>query len=335
VPSPERTLRRPSSATPANRPDEARPRVAPALAIAFAAACGARSGLQADSNDAGRTPEDANTGEAGGAQDDAGAPRDAGTRDAVVPPPPIFPIYLVDETRALLSFDPRKDAFTRIGAIGCGVAARVLPSALAVDRAGNGYLLFQDAAGGRVYHLNMTTAACAATDASLASSTPVLKNGMAFVADGAESRETLYAFVAPDEESESFQLFAIVPDTFAISRVGANSGSVIQAMGTGTGSLFFSGAVSSMDRTSVFRVDIASAAYDAVNTYRFGPYLPLSAVALWHANLYFFAGPDSADTPDGSTMGTTVLLPRDGYLAAIAKWPVRIVLAAVQTTQTQ
>ena len=58
------------------------------------------------------------------------------------------------------------------------------------------------------------------------------------------------------------------------------------------------------------------------------------AVALWRATFYYFGGLESSPTSDAAAPGTTALNARDGYLTPVANWPVRVVLAAVQTTAT-
>ncbi|MRG93051.1 hypothetical protein [Polyangium spumosum] len=98
-------------------------------------------------------------------------------------------VYIIGQDNELYSFDPPTLEVKLIGVINCPTGNGSTPFSMAVDRKGTAWILFSD---GRIYHVDVKTAACAATAYA-----PGQQNfttfGMGFVSDtkGSES-ETLY-----------------------------------------------------------------------------------------------------------------------------------------------
>jgi hypothetical protein len=225
------------------------------LGGAAAAACGARSGLDAPlalGHDAGVTIRDAARG-----RDAAHVKKkvkDAGIDVAVQhhsPPPPgldcaeegVTYIYVIDGTSDLYAFHPDSCDFELVGVINCPDNSS--PFSMAVDHRGVAYTVFQD---GNLFRVSTKTAICEPTP-FVPYQHKVLTFGMAFAAnavDGGVAGETLY--VASDSTNDSGlaprELATIDVDTFVLTPV-APFGKVegvdvneAELTGTGTGGLY-------------------------------------------------------------------------------------------------
>ncbi len=251
------------------------------------------------------------------------------------------PIFLIDVNRTLLRFNPPTATFSVVGTVDCTVDAGPPgtlslppspPTALAVDRSGLGYLLFNNDVAGSVYEVNTNTAVCAPSDAVVRLPNKVIVNGMAFVAAAGASVETLFAFV--DTGMVSLVLASLNPRTFAptfvrtpLMRGSIPVNGVTQVMGDGAGELFQSGGGVAAQNTTIFRVDTTSAMNMIDWTINRGPRAPISAVALWGGDFYLFgAGESSSET------AVVRFCPRDNSITQVAHWPSQLLLAAVQTT---
>ncbi|MDI1480176.1 hypothetical protein [Polyangium sp. y55x31] len=98
-------------------------------------------------------------------------------------------VYIIGQDNELYSFDPPTLDVKLIGVIDCPTGGIGTPFSMAVDRKGTAWILFSD---GRIYHVDVKTAACAATS-YLAGQQGFTTFGMGFVANAPGSaEETLY-----------------------------------------------------------------------------------------------------------------------------------------------
>ncbi|MCC6552905.1 MAG: hypothetical protein IT372_07780 [Polyangiaceae bacterium] len=98
-------------------------------------------------------------------------------------------IYIIGENNNLYSFHPPTLELKSIGVIDCPQGGFATPFSMAVDRQGVAWVLFND---GHIYHVDVTTAACAAT-AYQPNQQGWSTFGMGFVSDAPGSEaESLY-----------------------------------------------------------------------------------------------------------------------------------------------
>jgi hypothetical protein len=308
-----------------------------AVLVAASVACGSRTGLPLATDETrgmtGSTPS-------GGA---AGAT--AGTGTGAMPG---VPIYVLDATHSLQRFDPPTATFTTIGPVDCHTSANLGPSAMAVDRAGVAYVVFddfdpnRDVLAGPVYRVSTSTAECEPTGASI-DPPEVVARSMAFVADPSARSETLYAF-ATSSSSQSLEFVSVDTRTLALNVIGEpmataaslifGGGRLVQVIGTGAGNLF---AVhwNVGSRYEVARLDRTSGLGSAIGSFSVkSDFMPAAAV-FWGGDFYVF-GIDlptrvGVDRPGGGTL-VMRFRPEDGSFRQVAQWPGRIVLAAAPTS---
>ncbi|MBV9948148.1 MAG: hypothetical protein JOZ69_14940 [Myxococcales bacterium] len=155
------------------------------------------------------------------------------------------PIYLIDDTNTLLTFQPLAGAFTVVGTISC-VPSGAPVTAFATDDAGTGYLIYGSGTQVSEIRVDMATAVCTLLGTMLLPR-PLI-NGLSFAGSAAAGTERLYVLVA-DATSivalESVVLPAWNPQPIGplVSPIGLNvgasgNGGFIQLMGTTDGSLF-------------------------------------------------------------------------------------------------
>ncbi|MDI1449064.1 hypothetical protein [Polyangium sp. 6x1] len=98
-------------------------------------------------------------------------------------------VYIIGQDNELYSFNPPTLEVKLIGVIDCPTGGLGTPFSMAVDRKGTAWILFSD---GRIYHVDVKTAACAAT--TFAPGQQGFSTfGMGFVSDSkGSSAETLY-----------------------------------------------------------------------------------------------------------------------------------------------
>ena len=136
------------------------------LAIALAAACGARTDLPLDETQG-------QGGEGGTAAFDAAPDRDAAVDappDRVEDVPDVFQeglpecdpealyIYLITSQTILYRFDPAANTMTSKGAISCPAGDNATPFSMGVDRTGRAFVVYNN---GQLFAVDVETAACA------------------------------------------------------------------------------------------------------------------------------------------------------------------------------
>ncbi|HVJ94931.1 MAG TPA: hypothetical protein VM580_34365 [Labilithrix sp.] len=208
-------------------------------------ACGSRTGLFADDDDAFlNAPFD----DAGldARQRDA-ARNDAGLESDALPPidakPPMdvdrtgcpdadtMLVYTITSTSELQSFDPVSGKFHLIGKIACP-AGNATPFSMAVDRMGTALVLFSDE---RIYRVSTVTGACAATTYAPRQSNYGLF-GMGFATNSVGPTEVLYVAGSDQQwNSGARGLARIEPSTFDLQPIGDFFPRIDQAELTGTG----------------------------------------------------------------------------------------------------
>jgi hypothetical protein len=143
-------------------------------------------------------------------------------------------VYVLDEGGELASFDPARLAFTRIGALDCGVGYAEYPSSMAVDRAGNAWVNYSD---GSLWEVSTKDATCKPTPFEPGQLNITLF-GMGFATKGAGTTdETLYVCDLGGEGLGRLDL-----STFQIALLGGFGAGLqgygCELTGTGDGRLF-------------------------------------------------------------------------------------------------
>ena len=121
-------------------------------------------------------------------------------------------VYIIGQDNELYSFNPPTLDVKLIGVIDCPTGGLGTPFSMAVDRQGTAWILFSD---GRIYHVDVKTAACAAT-AFTPGQQGFTTFGMGFVSHAPGSaEETLYV-----ADYNGKGLAQIHPQTLELSFVG-------------------------------------------------------------------------------------------------------------------
>jgi hypothetical protein len=314
---------------------------AAALVIAWASACGSRTGLLADegaiaNDDSGTLPDGAPKKDVVSERSlDALPLIDATPLPDVVrndcPDAAATLIYVITTQNGLFSFNPPTGAFTRIGTIVCPAPAGSQPFSMAVDRKGVAYIVFDATTGagkGALYRVSTATAACIGT-AFVPNQLGFTTFGMGFASNVNGPDETL--FIASDSITSTTMpptLGTIDVTTFKASRVAAFAPAIENAelTGTGDGRLFaFYRKTSNGTGSAIGQIDKQTArviaetplpTVDQQNHWAFG---------FWGGDFYTFTGAQGA--------GTTVtrLRPADASVTVVGSMPEDIVGAGVST----
>ncbi len=243
-------------------------------------------------------------------------------------------VYVVDSDYALLSFDPRTEAFRRVGSLRCPAArswpewpsAAATPFSMSVDRGGRAWVLFTS---GEVFFVDTRDASCAASGFERGQAGFELF-GMGFVSDAPGSRaETLYVAGGRVGQLGAGQLGAIDPGTLALTPIGSLPRGDVgpELTGNANAELFgyFPG-----DPTRVARLDKASAREaDAWSLPALSGQPRAWAFAHWGGRYYIYVS-----TQRGGSERSQVLRldPSDGSTeTVIDESPYRVVGAGVST----
>lgn len=197
-------------------------------------------------------------------------------------------IYTLDSDRMLRSLDPKTLKFETIGALDCPTDAET--NSMAVDRAGNAWVLFDD---GSLFKASIKDASCTATS-FVPGQSGIWTFGMGFATDATDSTsETLFiAGYQPDSKLARLSL-----DTMKLSVIGdLDRPARAELSGTGSGQLFalFDGAspddesgglpfaVAEVDKTSSKILSLVEQTTMPQESLNF-------AFAAWDGDFYLFA----------------------------------------------
>jgi len=233
---------------------------------------------------------------------DAGPGFDAGPRPDTGPLPPSCNvraelIYVIDRDRVLSSFDPRTNAFTRVGPIACAGSGRS-PFSMSIDREANAWILFDD---GRVRLVSTADGSCSAD--AIDPGAPFERFGMGFAADVATGGEHLYIsggrFLDLLEQLGPASLGEIDLGTRRASAIGELRGWP-ELTGNIDGQLFafYPSDVVFSTFTPGRIEELNPSTGAAIATYTLdtmtGEFAGQYAFAYWGARLYIFVRPDTA-----------------------------------------
>jgi hypothetical protein len=311
-----------------------------ALLLAWASACGSRTGLLVDESvpiaegDSGTLHD--------GAKKDVTSERqpDALPLIDVTPLPDVIRndcpdaaatlVYVITAQYDLFSYNPPTGVFTRIGRIACPAPAGSQPFSMAVDRKGIAYIVFDASTGagrGALYRVSTATAACISTG-FVPNQQGFTTFGMGFASNVNGPDETL--FIASDTLTSSTippTLGTIDVTTFGLSVVAPFVPAIENAelTGTGDGRLFafyklpsgVGSGIGELDKqTARVIAETPMPTVDQANHWAFG---------FWGGDFYMFTGVQGA--------GTTVtrLRPSDNTVAVVGNMPEDIVGAGVST----
>jgi hypothetical protein len=162
-------------------------------------------------------------------------------------------VYVVDEQKELLSFDPRllpANPFTKIGTLSCpttgnviqtGASGAPVPFSMSVDRDGTAWVLYNN---GQLFKVSITTAACTAAGNTVGASGMNLF-GMGFSTDAAGG-DTEHLFLAGGNDNpQATPRHLATDDTHAdnltpnvVGTIAASSDFSPELTGTNQGQLF-------------------------------------------------------------------------------------------------
>jgi hypothetical protein len=303
------------------------------LAIALAAACGARTGLPVDEERQGQGGD-------GGAAVDAAPDRDAAVDappDRVEDVPDVFQeglpecdpealyVYLITSETILYRFDPATNTMTSKGAISCPAEGGATPFSMGVDRTGRAFVVYND---GELFAVEVETAAC--TDIGYEQNQEDFDVfGMGFAIDDDQMGETLYVAEITFGE-DSLGLGTIDTQTLDLDFVAPFSttfGSAIELTSSDDGRLFGYNLDEFGAGGWVIQIDKATA--EILET----TFLPVGnsgalAFAQWGGDFYIFT------TPGGGGTTVTRYDPDDGSVVEVATLNETVVGAGVSTCKT-
>jgi hypothetical protein len=200
------------------------------------------------------------------------------------------------ECPTLETFDPRTLQFHEIGTINCATSAGVRPNALAISRAGLGYMSMDD---GSLWTVNLTNAAAERTSYVSGQLRRRIWS-LAFVADASSSgAEELYASTVDAVDTQTLTpngLAKLSLSAYALSVVGGFSspleGKSASITGNGAGVLLGLFSMGPPQDPQLAQIELANAATPLHGA------LPPSAInssdtpppfVLWGGDLWFFA----------------------------------------------
>jgi len=215
-------------------------------------------------------------------------------------------IYLVDDQRELLSFDPRKlpgDPFARIATLTCDPVAH--PTSMAVDRHGFAWVRYSN---GKVYRVSIEDGACEST--SYVPDPARTSFGMGFVTDEAKGR-TEKLFLSPRDGANTLAFMNPGADDLRHHRavtIAATTGHNPELTGTAEAKLFGFFPVDDGGRSFVQEIDRASGAALgqrwALTTSPAGAPILGYAFAQWAGVFYVFLTYEGDDYLPNSTVHT-------------------------------
>jgi hypothetical protein len=303
------------------------------LAIALAAACGARTGLPVEETQG-------QGGEGGNPVGDAGVDRDGAVDaapDRVEDVPDVFQeglpacdpealyIYLVTTETFLYRFDPANNAMTLKGAISCPASVGATPFSMGVDRTGRAFVLYND---GEVVALDVETTVC--TDIGYEPNQEGFDLfGMGFAIDDDGMGETLYV-AEITFGGESLGLGTIDTQTLDLDFVAPFSetfGSAMELTSADDGRLYGYNLDEGGAGGWVIQIDKETAQILEATFVPVGNSGSL-AFAQWGGDFYIFTSPNG--------VGTTVTRfdPDDGSVQDVATLNETVVGAGVSTCKT-
>lgn len=318
-----------------------RPAPARIALLLLLVACGSRTGLFVDDEDAPELPDRDLEPDAGR---DAG--RDTGVEDApplldVRPPKDVdrtdcpdadaLLVYTITSTFELESYNPDTGLFRLIGSIACPATPGATPFSMAVDRRGIAYVLFTD---NHIFRVSTATAACIATP-YVPLQAGFRRFGMGFATNSAGPTETLFVAGSAQDDGAT-GLARITPGTFDLTKVGDFFPRIEdpELTGTGDGRLYaFYRKTGESPPSYIGEIDtetgrvIGERRFDGVDQ-GFG-----WAFAFWGGDFYMFHAPG----PNPALAGTRVTRwrPADDSVALVATTNLRIVGAGVSTCAPQ
>ena len=245
-------------------------------------------------------------------------------------------VYVVDRDYVLLSFDPRDNAFVRVGHLDCpagpswpawGVPGPATPFSMSVDRQERAWVLYTS---GEIFWVDIRTAAC--TDSGFQPGQHDFELfGMGFVSDiPGQPAESLFVAGGPVGSLGRGRLARIDPATLALESIGALPPNDVGPEMTGNANAelfaYFPGAGATVARLDKATAQVAQ----SWPLPGMGDPPRAWAFAHWGGRYYIFV-----TTRDGSDRERSQVLrfdPSDGTTATVvADSPHRIVGAGVST----
>lgn len=229
-------------------------------------------------------------------------------------------IYVVTNTRQLLSFNPPAASFKLIGTLACPAPIGANPFSMGVDRKGVAYVLYQDNGGGfgGLFKVGTGTLACSATPFT---QTAIFDTfGMGFATIGAGPAEELF-IIANDGNVGKIDV-----SSYKVTNVGLTNPAITWAelTGTGDGRLYAFFTNDNGPGTGIAEVDKSNAKIVGQNLMPTLDRGTAWAFAFWGGDFYTF-------TEAGGGSQVHRYRPADKSLTLVATYGAPIVGAGVST----